>query len=589
MNLRAAVTRRRSNYFGIFLALLIFIFFATFWYSHIEKGIFSLMEHQITLHGQMINSMEILPEENDAFILERLNEHSPSGVTIALLKEREVINEVQPAIEWTNNENQELRLAANHLHNEGPNQEGVTEGELISWNSNRSYHIAAPFNFRGENFWLLEVQPAGNFNQAWYSYWLTLALTLLMGLAIVAFVFNLFISHLRTPLKSLDAGLKRLALDDYSYEYIGNSLPEIDRLGATTTRVVRVFEKKVMRLYSSQQQLSLLLDNINLGVLVINPQGKIEMFNPAVAQILLLEPSAIGKSYQTAVKSFLLINLISNVREHGQAIQEEIEVFIPKSRYIDVNILSYQKSNSEEQSVLVLLYDISEIRRLETVRTEFVANASHELRTPVTAIKGFAETLLSGAMHDSILSEKFINIIATESNRLEMIISDILELSRVEKHPTILRKTTFDIVKVTQNIVVFLSQKLEDKTINVSIKGDAQVNFTGDQHRIEQIITNLIDNAINYSDINSQITITLKTRKKGINISIADTGIGIPPLELDRIFERFYRVDKGRSRNSGGTGLGLAIVRNLVKSMQGKIEVESKVGIGTKFIIYIPY
>lgn len=591
MKIKSVLSRRKSNYFGLFLAVLIFIFFAAFWYLHIEDNIYSGLENQISLHGQLLENSQNLTEENSFFIMEQLTEHHSTGLNIALVEEKELFNQPLPSTEWPIEENQEIQRALNELQEQLINFDNSSSEILIKWLSHRSYHLALPVTVNEENFWLLEVQDASSFNQEWYFYWMTLSLIFIMTLAMVASVYHEFLTYLEKPLKKIETGMKHLALDDYSYEYIDRSFPAVNQLGKTMTTVVQVLEKKVMRLYAGQQQLSLLLNNINLGVLVIDADGKIEMFNPAVAQILLLEPTAVGRSYQTVLKSFLLINLIDNVQEHGQAMQEEIEVFIPKSRFIDVNILSYQDydNESEEKSILVLLYDISEIRRLEKVRTEFVANASHELRTPVTAIKGFAETLLSGAMNDPVMSEKFINIIATESNRLEMTISDILELSRIEKHPTTLRKTTFDLVKVSHNMVDFLSQKLEEKSITVRFKGDAQVNYTGEQHRIEQIMTNLIDNAINYSDIKSQITVTLKNRKKGVYISVADTGIGIPPHELDRIFERFYRVDRARSRNSGGTGLGLSIVRNLIQAMHGKLEVESTIGEGTEFIIYLPH
>ena len=170
-----------------------------------------------------------------------------------------------------------------------------------------------------------------------------------------------------------------------------------------------------------------------------------------------------------------------------------------------------------------------------------------------------------------------------------MIVEDILELSRVEKQNHVQARATFDLVEAAQNMVDFLSQKLKAKNIKVKLVSEGSTLYTGDQHRLEQILTNLIDNAINYSEANSRITIQIKGKKKKVELIVADTGIGIPEDELDRIFERFYRVNKDRSRNSGGTGLGLSIVRNLVKTMNGKIEVESQVGVGTRFTVTLPY
>ena len=281
--------------------------------------------------------------------------------------------------------------------------------------------------------------------------------------------------------------------------------------------------------------------------------------------------------------------MIQLVAETGTAMSDEVEMFIPKSRYIDVNIVPFtQEDIGTQGSVLVLLYDVTEIHRLEKVRTEFVANASHELRTPVTAIKGFAETLLSGALDNPKLANNFVEIISNESNRLEVIINDILELSRVEKRTVPLVNTRFDVVEVAHSMTSFFLKKATKKNISITISAEEPVYFLGDQHRVEQIFTNLIDNAINYSDVNSKIKIQVWNTNRHIKFSVSDTGIGIPEDNLERIFERFYRVDKGRSRNSGGTGLGLAIVRNLIKNLNGKIDIESEVGQGSTFTITLP-
>lgn len=181
-----------------------------------------------------------------------------------------------------------------------------------------------------------------------------------------------------------------------------------------------------------------------------------------------------------------------------------------------------------------------------------------------------------------------MDIIYKESNRLETIVEDILALSRIEKNTDNQEETVMDLVELATNIIQSLKAKLDKKEIDLVLKGDSELAYYGSYHRIEQVLTNLIDNAINYSDRGGQITVSIVSKGKYIQLTVSDTGIGIPAEDLERIFERFYRVDKARSRNSGGTGLGLSIVKNLVHNMGGTISVKSQVGKGSRFIVTLP-
>ncbi|WP_297991178.1 two-component system histidine kinase PnpS, partial [uncultured Anoxybacillus sp.] len=244
-------------------------------------------------------------------------------------------------------------------------------------------------------------------------------------------------------------------------------------------------------------------------------------------------------------------------------------------------------TNDEWKGIIVVFHDITELKKLEQMRKDFVANVSHELKTPITSIKGFAETLLDGAMHDAQTLEYFLTIILKESERLQHLIQDLLDLSKIEQQGFTLNISVVDLYDVLKEVIVMLEGKANDKQIALSCTSNAPICYMyGDLHRLKQIFINLINNAIAYTPAGGRVTVSIEKDDKQLHVHVSDTGIGIEQKEIPRIFERFYRVDKARSRNSGGTGLGLAIVKHLVEAHHGTISVKSEVGVGTTFTVH---
>jgi len=233
-----------------------------------------------------------------------------------------------------------------------------------------------------------------------------------------------------------------------------------------------------------------------------------------------------------------------------------------------------------------VVHDITEVKRLENMRTEFVANVSHELKTPLTSIKGFAETLKY--VDDIETRDKFLNIINDEAERLTRLISDILLLSDIEQQRES-KKEKVNVNKAIGDVYNLIKNTADKKNIILSIEGEDVPDLIGDGDRFKQMLINLVDNGVKYCESGDKVVISRRNEKRYCVISVEDTGNGIPQEYIPRLFERFYRVDKARSRAKGGTGLGLAIVKHIVLSFKGNIAVESKVGVGTKFIIKIPY
>lgn len=450
------------------------------------------------------------------------------------------------------------------------------------------YVVYTPIEANDGTYQLVKYYNKSLFQDQLDDFYLWMAVIIFLILLLIYLVYRHIINFVTKPIEAINLAVEHVEDDQYQFEYIRGNLPVIDNLGTNISTLKQELKTKRGDLNASEQRLSLLMGHLNLGVVLISNSGKIELINSEAMQLLNIDIHTTQRSFQAVIKSYVLVDMINEALKTHQPLSNHIELYIPMSKFIDVNIIPYGKSPDEIESILVLLYDITQVRRLETVRTEFVANASHELRTPVTAIKGFAETLLDGALKQPELAEKFITIIANESNRLETIISDILELSRVEKKSEPMVVKPFEVVETVTNLIQFFYKQADRKHISISVDVERPVMMKADQHRIEQIFTNLIDNAINYSDVDSEVKINIEQVNNSVHFSVSDKGIGIPKADQERIFERFYRVDKGRSRNSGGTGLGLSIVRNLIMNMNGTIHVESEVGIGTTFHIKLP-
>lgn len=559
-----------------FVLLAFFLSFMT------DRIILQTLTQQAQNHLQIFKDVEV--ESTEALTDIQNSQIYADDVNLAMISGKQGDNKIL----WENFSNPDTgEYIAERVQSSSHESESDIFGQYQD-----GYWIANRFNQHNHKYWFVEYYPTEKFQHIKINtaiQWIGILFAILIMLV---FVYKIFLNYISKPIAMINEGIHRVLEDDFTFKYFGNEFEEIDQLGYTVMSLKEDIRMNRVNLLASQQRLSLLLDHINLGVILIGSNHKIELFNPEAQHLMQFDEDTIGKSYETVIQNIVLIDMINHVNKYSEAKNDEIEFFIPKQRYLDVNIIPYKQESdqhTEAHSVLVLLYDMSNIRRLETIRTEFVANASHELRTPVTAIKGFAETLQDGALQDPELAEKFVRIIASESNRLEKLIYDILELSRVEKHSEPLQYEAFDLIDMIQEILVYLEVKAKVKSINIYLHSvhDMLMMHT-DSGRVKQILINIIDNAITYSEVGKRVDIYVSSDIENVTIRVVDQGIGIPKEDQDRIFERFYRVDKGRSRNSGGTGLGLSIVRNLVNWLKGSISVKSAINVGTEFTIVLP-
>lgn len=419
----------------------------------------------------------------------------------------------------------------------------------------------------------------------------SLMMTVLLYVAL-----RIYFRQISQPIDSLSQLVGKLNKHDYSLRYDQLGVEELDALGDRVNRLADNLSQQGSQISMQEERLKLLMNYLVVGILMMDKDHQIKVVNRAAYRILNLNDKVLNHTYEEILKDQELKEMIAKGYKKKKNTKSEITFHSTKKRIVDVNVL-YVPQNREELSfgeqVIVLLYDITEIRHLEEVRSEFVANASHELKTPITVIKGFTETLLDGALEDPVSARYFVELMDKESDRLGQLINDTLDLARIEQDKREHRIENVCLDELIEEILIQLRQKAQKRQVQLHFENlfSKPIDLISEPSRIKQIMLNLIINAIKYNHPQGgDVWISIDSQPKSglVIIKVKDNGIGIPKKDLPRIFERFYRVDKARSKASGGTGLGLSIVRNLVKSMDGHILVESKWQEGTCFTVYLP-
>ncbi len=391
-----------------------------------------------------------------------------------------------------------------------------------------------------------------------------------------------------SPLKEMTQVAKDMA-DGKLDNYVRNiSDDEIGALGRGLNYMARRLKDTIKEITEEKNKIQAVLTSMDEGVVAVDREFRILMINPAVEKIFDVKTGeVVGGTLIEGIRNYELEKIIGKALKKGRNINQELAL-LPLARTFRVNVVPLKK-DQVTVGVVAVLRDITEIRDLEKMRSEFVANVSHELRTPLTSIKGFVETLMDGALEDKDVAIRFLEIINVEANRLNRLITDILSLSSLEAKEQEIPKTPVNFKDILEKVIPVLAPLAQAKQIELSTEVSPELPiFSANEDMIRQLLINLIDNAIKYTPEGGKVTILAVPGKTGIKVSVKDTGIGIPPESMPRMFERFYRVDKARSRELGGTGLGLAIVKHMLEVHQGTIKVESQVGVGSKFTFYLP-
>jgi two-component system phosphate regulon sensor histidine kinase PhoR len=419
---------------------------------------------------------------------------------------------------------------------------------------------------------------------------LVLAAGLLVLFLIAAVISYRLALGLTRPLEQITKVAKRIKNMDYRARVKVTKQDEIGELGNAINAMADSLVVQMTRIQQNENQLESVLDNMINGIVMIDRGGKIVLMNRRAEEVLGFSArELVGRHFAEAKQQYELSQMIQEGLTSKEHLREEITFYFPEERLLELNLVPIHPEGNDFSGVLLVLQDVSAIRRLERMRSEFVANVSHELKTPITAVKGFAETLLGGAVNDAETARSFLQIIYDESDRLNRLIGDILELSKIESRRVPLVFSPVEVDTFVDKSIKLMESEASRKSIELSMSIEPGLYVEADEDRLRQIIMNLLSNGINYTPEGGRVS--LKVEGLGddhIRIQITDSGIGIPKKDLPRIFERFYRVDKARSRSSGGTGLGLSIVKHLVELHKGTISVTSSVGVGSTFTIELP-
>ena len=359
------------------------------------------------------------------------------------------------------------------------------------------------------------------------------------------------------------------------------------------------FSRTADELRGERDLVGRILNGMQEGVLLLDKDGRVALMNPSLREMLLLQADVIGKPLLEAVRHAELKELLDRARTTNKTQSGEVELDGLKPRRLLVRATAFGeskgaplKTRAEDDALLAVFFDVTDIRRLESLRRDFVANVSHELRTPVTAVLSAAETLDIALDKDPAGARRFLGIIERNAARLQGLIEDLLDLSRIESRELRLRPEKFGVESFAAHLVGLFRERTDKKKITLKLEcAPPTLELECDRRAMEQVVTNLVDNAVKYCPGGSTITIFAERcaeKEKSTRLRVVDDGPGIAAQHLGRLFERFYRVDAGRSREMGGTGLGLSIVKHLVEAMGGSIDVKSVVGKGTTFDVKIP-
>jgi len=416
----------------------------------------------------------------------------------------------------------------------------------------------------------------------------TIYLNMFFALIIAFLLGFVFTAGMINPLNKIINVSRKFSTGDFNHRIYYPAKDEIGELAQTLNKMAQGLEEKIREVKLKSQQLEAVFQSMIEGIIIVDKQSRVISVNPSIENIFdMRNEGSRGKPVIEVIRNNELVEIAKNVLNNGKPVSRELTLLWPVEKIFQVNAAPVIEKGVCSACLLVI-HDISEIRKLENMRRDFVANVSHELKTPLTSIKGFVETLLEGALDDKENSRSFLKIVQDHANRLDSLISDLLKLSYLESREVVLNKQDIDLSKLAKEVLVGFTSQIKNKDIKIENILPKELIVRADPDKIEQVLTNLIDNAIKFNHDQGKVRLFSQDLGDNIKIIVEDSGAGIPPKDIPRIFERFYRVDKARSRSLGGTGLGLSIVKHIVQLHAGSSGVESTEGIGSSFWFTLP-
>ena len=411
-------------------------------------------------------------------------------------------------------------------------------------------------------------------------------------IALFAAILSLWVSRrISRPIEQIKKGAERFARGDFGCRLPVENPEEIGSLSETMNQMAIELQERIRKMTKQRNELEAVLSSMLEGVIAVDTDERIISMNQAAGEMLEAHPSqAQGRTIQEVIRNINLQTLVARALSGEEPVEEDVVLYAEEERMLNGHGTALHDEEGHRMGVLLVLNDVTRLRKLENVRRDFVANVSHEIKTPLSAIQGFVETLRDGAMENREDTERFLGIIQKHVGRLNAIIEDLLSLSRIEQEEenqeiVLSQGRVRDVLSMAMQV----SQvKADKKNIRMTLLCRDDLMAKINPPLLEQAVVNLLDNAIKYSEKDSDICVEAKQSNGEIVLSVLDEGCGIEKSHIPRLFERFYRVDKARNRKLGGTGLGLAIVKHITQAHGGRVTVESTPGKGSVFNLHLP-
>ncbi|PEV48012.1 PAS domain-containing sensor histidine kinase [Bacillus thuringiensis] len=455
---------------------------------------------------------------------------------------------------------------------------------------NEFYHAVFVQDVEGKQGYVLVKSTIDPLRDVHQKTWGLLIIGFVIACLVVVFLGMKITGQYIRPIESVTKVAIELAKGNYKARAYESHSDETGMLSKAINILARNLQEMTFEQEMQQDRLHTLIENMGSGMILIDSRGYINLVNRSYKETFhVTDEEYLDRLYYESFHHTEITELVEEIFMTEVKVRKQMLLPLGIERkHFEVYGAPIIGTNHEWKGIVLVFHDITELKKLEQMRKDFLANVSHELKTPITSIKGFSETLLDGAMDNKKFCEHFLRIILKESERMQGLIEDLLDLSKIEQQGFKLNMGTVDMKGLLEDIHMVLDNKAGEKEISLQVNVLKRASVIGDPSRLKQIFINLINNAIVYTPAGGVVSVELAEDKYNAYIKVSDTGIGISKEEIPRIFERFYRVDKARSRNTGGTGLGLSIVKHLVEAHHGTITVDSEVGEGTTFTVVLP-
>jgi two-component system phosphate regulon sensor histidine kinase PhoR len=460
------------------------------------------------------------------------------------------------------------------------------------WLDRKAIAVALPVARAGETLGVLRTLHSAGGQESLLHPGRLPMLAAAVAVALMAMVLLGAISwRMRRPLATMRQGAGHFARGDLAYQFDAAALGEMSELAGALNEMARKLDQRIDTMTRQGSEQAAVLASMVEGVLAVDIRKRVISINAAAAQLMGTKPeNAKGRGLQEVIRNADLLRFVSRTLDCDEPVEDDVVLRSDDERVLQARGTSLRNAAGRPIGAVVVLHDVTRMRKLETLRRDFVANVSHELKTPITSIKGFVETLLDGALADAAEAERFLRIVARQADRLDAIIEDLLSLAKIEQsvEAANVELISTPLAGVLHSAMNECASKAEQRQIGMRLECQTEIQANINAPLLEQAVINLLDNAIKYSEPGSEIRIVATPTPEAISIQVHDRGCGIEAEHLDRLFERFYRVDKARSRKFGGTGLGLSIVKHIAHAHGGHVSVSSTPGKGSTFSIHLP-